>query len=396
MSADSLSSRIMVVVLILILFGLIVAGLLISSPLGFALLLLIGGGLFVGWNRFLKAMGKPTTQVLFRRHHRLSMGVLLLCLLLFPILFTLVFKQTYWIHVAALSGIYVCMALGLNIVVGLAGLLDLGYIAFYAIGAYSSALVSVHFEQWWVLWLMIPISMMAAGTFGVILGAPTLRLRGDYLAIVTLGFGEIIRIVLNNWNSVTNGPIGIAGIPYPRVFGFDFGKGINIAGAYFNETTLFYFLIVGLAFGIAGVARRLDRSRIGRAWRAIREDELAARSMGINTRNMKLLAFASGASFAGVSGLVFAHMSTFIEPNSFIFMESAFVLCMVVLGGMGSIPGVILGAILLTVLPEKFRDFQDYRMLVLGASLIVMMRLRPDGLLPRPRETAESLAAESP
>lgn len=364
-------------------FAALVAALLIRSPFGF--LAVAGGalGALVGVERLLTVRELPSLAQLMRTERRTLQICLTVCLLLFPVLFTHIFVQPHWIPVVSLAGIYVCLALGLNITVGLAGLLDLGYVAFYAIGAYISALVSLKYQVWWPLWIMIPVVMGTTALFGVALGSPTLRLRGDYLAIVTLGFGEITRIVANNWNSVTNGPIGLPGIPYPRIFEFSFGKPVMIAGYRFGHETLFYLAIVGLAILIAGVARRLDDSRIGRAWRAIREDELAAGAMGINTRNLKLLAFACGASFAGVSGLVFAHKQTYIGPDNFSFLESANILCMVVLGGMGSIPGVILGALVLTLLPEKFRDFDDFRMLVLGASLVIMMNLRPQGLLPR-------------
>lgn len=380
---DARLQRVIVAAVIVGSFLALVAALLIRSPFGF--LAVVGGamGALVGTERLLTQKGSPSLAELVRAERRTLQVSLTVCLLAFPVLFTHVFAQPQWIPVVSLAGIYVCLALGLNITVGLAGLLDLGYVAFYAIGAYVSALVSLKTGAWWPLWLMIPVVMGVTALFGVALGTPTLRLRGDYLAIVTLGFGEITRIVANNWNSVTNGPIGLPGIPYPRIFDFSFGKPVVIAGYRFGHETLFYLAIVGLALLIAGVARRLDDSRIGRAWRAIREDELAAGAMGINTRNLKLLAFACGASFAGVSGLVFAHKQTYIGPDNFSFLESANILCMVVLGGMGSIPGVILGALVLTLLPEKFRDFDEFRMLVLGASLVLMMNLRPQGLLPR-------------
>lgn len=370
-------------------FGILMAALLIKTPLLFVSISLAGVLALKGLDKGLQAAGTSLGELL-RGQTPAVMGALISCLLFMPVLFTHIVVQPQWISVLTLAGIYVCLALGLNITVGLAGLLDLGYVAFYAIGAYISALVSLHTEQWWVVWAMVPVVMGVTALFGVGLGSPTLRLRGDYLAIVTLGFGEITRIVLNNWNSMTNGPIGLPNIPYPRILGFSFGKPFVVAGYQFSLDTLFYILVVALAFLIAGVARRLDDSRIGRAWRAIKEDELAAGAMGINTRNLKLLAFACGASFAGVSGMVFAHKQTYIGPDNFTFIESANILCMVVLGGMGSIPGVIVGALILTVLPEKFRDFDDYRMLVLGLSLVVMMRLRPEGLLPRLGQTSRA------
>jgi len=320
-------------------------------------------------------------------------------LFLFPFIFTVGFHDPYWVYVATVAGIYVCLALGLNIVVGLAGLLDLGYVAFYAIGAYSAALVSLHFPQyWWALWLWVPCSLLLAALFGVVLGFPTLRLRGDYLAIVTLGFGEIIRIILNNWDSVTNGPKGLAGIPAPRIGSYSLADGVpglRVGGVpVWGKEVNYYLVTVAYALVIAVVVGRLDKSRIGRAWRAIREDELAAEAMGIDTTRAKLLAFGIGASFAGVAGLLFAHIQTFIDPMSFVFMESAIILCMVVLGGMGSIPGVVLGAVLLAVLPEKLRQFQDYRMLLFGLALVAMMILRPQGLLP-PRRQVQGAAQDT-
>lgn len=371
-----------VVAVILLGFAALMAALLIRTPVLF-LAVTVGSVLaMAGLDKYLARSGGGLVK-LMRSEKRAMLATLLFCLAFLPALMTHIVHQPQWISVLTLAGVYVCLALGLNITVGLAGLLDLGYVAFYAIGAYLSALVSLNVEMWWILWVMVPVVMAVTSLFGVALGSPTLRLRGDYLAIVTLGFGEITRIVLNNWNGVTNGPIGLSNIRPPRIFAFSFGKPFIIAGYQFSQDTLFYVVVVMLAIVIALVATRLDDSRIGRAWRAIKEDELAAGAMGINTRNLKLLAFACGASFAGVSGMVFAHKQTYIGPDNFTFMESANILCMVVLGGMGSIPGVIIGALLLTILPEKFRDFDDYRMLVLGLSLVVMMRLRPAGLLPR-------------
>jgi len=364
----------------------VVIGLRIKNPWVFLSFLLLVVATVVGARRLVDAKAGPgALEALFASHPVHARTALVTTLIAFPFIFAVGFGSSYWIYVATLAGIYVCLALGLNIVVGLAGLLDLGYVAFYAIGAYTSALVSIHFDAWWALWLWVPCAMLVAGGLGVALGFPTLRLRGDYLAIVTLGFGEIIRIILNNWDSVTNGPKGLADIPSPRIFDYALADGIA-AIPWWGKEINFYLVTVAYALLIAVVAGRLDRSRVGRAWRAIREDELAARAMGIDTTRVKLLAFAIGASFAGVAGLLFAHMQTFIDPMSFIFMESAIILCMVVLGGMGSIPGVVLGAIILAALPEKLRDFQDYRMLVFGLALVAMMVLRPQGLLPAVRE----------
>ena len=314
-----------------------------------------------------------------------------------------------WVRVLDFAALYIMLALGLNIVVGFAGLLDLGYIAFYAVGAYLYALLaSPHFGVHWPAWAILPLGAAVAGLFGVLLGAPTLRLRGDYLAIVTLGFGEIIRIFLNNLNSpvnITNGPKGIAGIDAISVFGHRLSKSINIGGFTVSGVMLYYYLFVVLALGIVFVGILLQDSRIGRAWVAIREDEVAAKACGINTRNVKLLAFAMGASFGGVAGGLFAGFQEFVSPESFGLMESIMVLCMVVLGGMGHIPGVIFGGLLLTVLPEAFRhgagpaqqalfgkvllDPEALRMLLFGLALIAVMLYRPAGLWPEPRHRRE-------
>jgi branched-chain amino acid transport system permease protein len=314
-----------------------------------------------------------------------------------------------WVRVLDYALLYIMLALGLNIVVGFAGLLDLGYIAFYAVGAYLYALLaSPHFGLHWPAWAILPLGAVVAGFFGVLLGAPTLRLRGDYLAIVTLGFGEIIRIFLNNLNApvnITNGPKGIARIDAVTVAGQPLSRSIEVFGVTVPGVTLHYYLFVILAIAIVFVGIRLQDSRIGRAWVAIREDEIAAKACGIDTRNVKLLAFAMGASFGGVAGGLFAGFQEFVSPESFGLLESVMVLCMVVLGGMGHIPGVILGGLLLTLLPEAFRhgagplqqalfgqvllDPESLRMLLFGLALIVVMLYRPAGLWPEARHRRE-------
>ncbi|MBI4741192.1 MAG: ABC transporter ATP-binding protein [Betaproteobacteria bacterium] len=307
-----------------------------------------------------------------------------------------------WLRILDFALLYIMLALGLNIVVGFAGLLDLGYIAFYAVGAYLYALLaSPHFGLHLPVWLIIPAGAALSGIFGVLLGAPTLRLRGDYLAIVTLGFGEIVRIFLNNLNApinITNGPQGISGIDPIRLGGVTLAKPIDFLGITVPSLHAYYYLFLALALLIVFITIRLENSRIGRAWVAIREDEIAAKACGIDTRNIKLLAFAMGASFGGVAGGLFAGFQAFVSPESFSLMESVMVLCMVVLGGMGNIPGVILGGVLLTLLPEIFRhgagpvqqaifgkvllDPEALRMLLFGLALIVVMLYRPAGLWP--------------
>ncbi len=319
-----------------------------------------------------------------------------------------------WVRVLDFALLYIMLALGLNIVVGFAGLLDLGYIAFYAIGAYLYALLaSPHFGLHWPAWAILPLGAAVAGLFGILLGAPTLRLRGDYLAIVTLGFGEIIRIFLNNLNSpvnITNGPQGIARIDALNVGGHSLAQPLQFFGLSIPGIYLSYYLFVFLALAIIFITLRLEDSRIGRAWVAIREDEIAAKACGINTRNIKLLAFAMGASFGGVAGGLFAGFQEFVSPESFSLMESVMVLCMVVIGGMGHIPGVILGGLLLAVLPEALRhgagpaqqalfgrvllDPESLRILAFGLALILVMIYRPAGLWPSPTRRREFAKAD--
>jgi branched-chain amino acid transport system permease protein len=338
-------------------------------------------------------------------------GIALIVVALVALPFVLQIAGTAWVRITNLAVLFVLLSLGLNIVVGFAGLLDLGYIAFYAVGAYVYALLaSPHFNLHLPWWAILPIGAAVACIFGILLGAPTLKLRGDYLAIVTLGFGEIIRIFLNNLSepfNLTNGPKGITTIDSVKLFGLDFANTTRIGEFALSGTIKYYFLLLALLVLVVVVNLRLQNSRIGRAWEAIREDELAARSMGINTRNMKLLAFAMGASFGGVAGGMFSAIQGFISPESFILNESVMVLAMVVLGGMGNIWGVILGAILLSFVPEILRysvepmqralfgrsiiDPEVIRMLLFGLAMVVMMLFRPAGLMPsavRKRELA--------
>jgi branched-chain amino acid transport system permease protein len=318
---------------------------------------------------------------------------------------------TAWVRITNLAILFILLSLGLNIVVGFAGLLDLGYIAFYAVGAYVYALLaSPHFNLHLPFWVILPIGAAVAAFFGVLLGSPTLKLRGDYLAIVTLGFGEIIRVFLNNLSkpiNITNGPQGIARID-PFSFGsFSFAKPDTFLGLTFSGPIKYYYLLLTVLLIVILINLRLQDSRIGRAWEAIREDEIAARAMGINTTRMKLLAFAMGASFGGVAGGMFSAIQGFISPESFVLVESVMVLAMVVLGGMGNIWGVILGAVLLSFVPEILRftveplqraafgrqiiEPEVIRMLIFGLALVLVMILRPGGLWPsavRKRELA--------
>jgi branched-chain amino acid transport system permease protein len=279
--------------------------------------------------------------------------------------------------------IYICLGLGLNLVVGLAGMLDLGYIAFYGVGAYTYALLNINFGM--SFWVCLPFAAVLAAMAGAIIGYPTLRMRGDYLAIVTLGFGEIVRLILNNWMSLTNGPNGILGVKAPGVLLPSFEGGFSLELFYLKKLYFLYYIALALAIVTIISVRHLNYSRVGRAWESIREDETAAELMGVNTFMLKLLAYVMGALFAGLAGAFFCARMRFVSPESFTFLESAMVLCMVVLGGMGSIPGIVLGAAALIVLPEVFREFELYRMLAFGAAMVVMMVFRPAGLLPAKR-----------
>jgi branched-chain amino acid transport system permease protein len=318
-----------------------------------------------------------------------------------------------WVRILDFALLYVMLAIGLNIVVGFAGLLDLGYVAFYAVGAYLYALLaSPHFGIHLPFWALLPLGAAVACVFGVLLGAPTLRLRGDYLAIVTLGFGEIIRIFLNNLNApynITNGPQGVNHIDPVRLGELSLAQPPDLAGWPIHSVHAHYYLFLALTLLTVFVALRLQDSRIGRAWAAIREDEVAAVAMGVDSRNMKLLAFAMGATFGGVGGGLFAAFQGFVSPESFTLMESIMILCMVVLGGMGHIPGVILGALLVTVLPELLRylgplqaevlgrvvvDPADLRMLLFGAGLVAVMLFRPQGLWPSTTRAGELRPAD--
>jgi branched-chain amino acid transport system permease protein len=346
-----------------------------------------------------------------------------LALVILPLL--LQSAGNFWVRIADMALLYVLLALGLNIVVGYAGLLDLGFVAFFAIGAYMYGLMaSPHLSEnfpWFAamfpnglhtsVWLVIPLGAGIAGLFGILLGAPTLKLRGDYLAIVTLGFGEIIRVFLNNLDhpvNLTNGPKGLGQIDSITLFKFDalgipglnLARPLDIAGFTVNSVTMYYYLFLALVLGSLVVCHRLELSRIGRAWMAIREDEIAAKAMGINTRNMKLLAFGMGATFGGVSGVMFAAFQGFVSPESFSLMESVMIVAMVVLGGIGHLPGVILGAVLLSALPEVLRwvsgvmDLQSVtggrldpailRQLLIALAMIIVMLIRPRGLWPTP------------
>jgi branched-chain amino acid transport system permease protein len=347
---------------------------------------------------------------------KLWIGGALVAVALLALPFVLASVGTTWVRITNLAILFILLSLGLNIVVGFAGLLDLGYIAFYAVGAYTYALLaSPHFNLHLPFWVILPIGAAVAAFFGVLLGSPTLKLRGDYLAIVTLGFGEIIRVFLNNLSkpvNITNGPQGVARIDPFSIGPFSFAKRETFLGLDFSGPIKYYYLLLAVLIAVIVINVRLQNSRIGRAWEAIREDEIAARAMGINTTRMKLLAFAMGASFGGVAGGMFAAIQGFISPESFVLVESVMVLAMVVLGGMGNIGGVILGAILLSFVPEILRftveplqqgvfgrqvvEPEVIRMLIFGFALVLIMILRPGGLWPSAVRKRELAAGREP
>ena len=356
------------------------------------------------------------SNVVHRKHLAwAAFGVLSMILLALPFVIGGLFGKG-WVRVLDFALLYIILALGLNIVVGYAGLLDLGYVAFFAVGAYCYALLgSPQFDIHLPFWIVLPLGALLACFFGVLLGAPTLRLRGDYLAIVTLGFGEIIRIFLNNLNSpvnITNGPQGISMIDAIHMGGFSLGRTQEIFGITIPSVHLHYYLFLFFTLLVIFVSLRLQDSRIGRAWAAIREDEMAASAMGINTRNIKLLAFAMGATFGGLAGGLFAGFQGFVSPESFGLTESIMILCMIVLGGMGNISGVVLGGVLLVVIPEITRhvastaqqallgktviDPESLRMLMFGLALILIMLWRPAGLWPSSQRRRELTATAPP
>ena len=328
------------------------------------------------------------TGVEFRRMGAKWFGALLLLVAVLMPFSTFADQKTMDLAVLILT--YVMLGWGLNIVVGLAGLLDLGYVAFYAVGAYTYALLAT--QHGMGFWTVLPIAGMAAALFGILLGFPVLRLRGDYLAIVTMGFGEIIRLVILNWTDLTNGPAGIGSIPGPSLFGATFTENPPAGGRTFSQMMgidfssnhrliYLYYIILLLALITNIFTQRMRRLPVGRAWEALREDETACQALGINPTNTKLTAFAVGAMFAGFAGSFFAAKQRFISPESFVFIESAIILAIVVLGGMGSQIGVVLAAVLLVGLPEWFRELGNYRMLAFGLAMVLIMVFRPRGLV---------------
>ncbi|MFN3070087.1 high-affinity branched-chain amino acid ABC transporter permease LivM [Serratia sp. J2] len=366
--------RRLVVIIAVVMAGRLLLSLFLQTPLGRKVSARFEGG---NDGVYVRPVGARTSL-------RWILPLLAVLALLFPFMAT-----KYLLTVAILGLIYVLLGLGLNIVVGLAGLLDLGYVAFYAIGAYGLALGYQYLGLGF--WAMLPLGALMAALAGALLGFPVLRMHGDYLAIVTLGFGEIIRLVLNNWVSLTGGPNGVS-VPAPTLFGLEFGRrakegGVPIhefLGITYNPNLKFIFVYAVLCLVVLlvlFVKHRLTRMPIGRAWEALREDEIACRSLGLNHVLVKLSAFMMGASTAGIAGVFFATYQGFVNPTSFTFFESALILAIVVLGGMGSTIGVVLAAFVLTVAPELLRSFAEYRVLLFGVLMVLMMIWRPRGLV---------------
>ena len=337
-------------------------------------------------------IGKSVANFLDNKGTQIAIGAIIFSLV-FPLM---PFADRYWMDIAIMMLTYIMLGWGLNIVIGLAGLLDLGYVAFYAVGAYSYALFAIHFG--WSFWICLPIAGVFAGLFGILLGFPVLRLRGDYLAIVTLAFGEMIRILLLNWYELTKGPDGRTGIPRPSFFGLPFKRypdeGVETFHTFFGleydpmqRIIFLYYLILVLALITNAFTIKIRRLPVGRAWEALREDEIACKSLGVNPRNTKLTAFAIGAMFGGFAGSFFATRQAFISPESFTFIESAIIVAIVVLGGMGSQTGVVLSTIFLIGLIEIFRDFESYRMVAFGGAMVLIMIFRPRGILAKRKPT---------
>ena len=331
-------------------------------------------------------IGRSISNFLDTKGPRIALSAIIFSVI-FPFL---PFTDRYLMDIGIMMLTYIMLGWGLNIVIGLAGLLDLGYVAFYAVGAYSYALFAIHFG--WSFWICLPIAGVFAAMFGILLGFPVLRLRGDYLALVTLAFGEMIRILLLNWYELTKGPDGLTGIPRPSFFGLPFksfpDEGEQTFHTFFGleyspmqRIIFLYYLILVLALITNLFTIKIRRLPIGRAWEALREDEIACKSLGVNPRNTKLTAFAIGAMFGGFAGSFFATRQAFISPESFTFIESAIIVAIVVLGGMGSQTGVVLSTVFLIGLIEVFRDFESYRMIAFGGAMVLIMIFRPRGIL---------------
>ena len=365
-----------------VVYGLVLLGLSVEQTLHFVLLL---GGMVVaayGWSRIAILRGR--TAELVQRELTFLWACVIVGVLGYPVLLR---GNPYLIHVAVLAGIYGLMAVGLNFTLGFAGLLDLGYAAYFAAGAYTSALLSTVFGL--SFWLTLPLAGLVAASFGFSVAWPCLRVHDRYLALVTLGFGAIIELLARNLRPLTGGTDGILNIPPPAIGRFSFLDPLPVGPLTLPFQANFYYLVVALlAVGVLA-ANRLKNSRLGRSWEAIREDETAAACFGVDLIRYKLEAFMTGSFFAGLAGAVFGHMISFIHPDNFNFPVSMGVLCMVVAGGMGNVWGVIVGAVFYVFVPERLRDFEKLRLLLFGVSLLLLMRFRPSGVFPSRRRRLE-------
>jgi len=386
-------SGLLVAALLLALYAIVILGLRIERPSLFVLYLGATASLILAYQR-LPVVSRQIARD-FRDNAGLAAVILTVLLVLYPIV---VRDDPYLIHVAALSAIFAVMALGLNITLGFAGLLDIGFAVYFGAGAYTSAQLAIHFGVGF--WLGAVLGGFVAAAFGFVVAWPALRVHDHYLGLVTLGYGLMMNLLARNLKFLTNGTDGVIDIPPPAIGSHSFTEPLNILSLSMPFQTNFYYLASATALVGALVSYRLLNSKLGRAWEAIREDETAARCSGIDTRGLKILAFSTGAFFGGIGGALYAHMIGFISPDSFTFLESITILVMVVVGGAGNILGVVAGAIALVILPERLREFEHLRLLIFGLALVVLMINRPQGIFPRtrtrrgPRPGIESIPLE--
>ena len=346
---------------------------------GFLLLIVAGA---IGWGRLPKL--NSWVNALMAKDKRFAQLVLIALLVMFPFIFL---DNPYLIHLGALAAIFAIMALGLNITLGFCGLLDVGFAVYFAAGAYASSQLAVIFDV--SFWIGLPIGGLTAAFFGFLVAWPALRVSDHYLALVTLGYGLIMNLLHRNFTFLTHGTDGVINIPPPSIFGWDFVTPIEIGDLELPFQMNFYFLALIIAALTIFVSIRLRDSNLGRQWEAIREDEVAARCFGVNVRRLKIIAFSTGAFFGGIGGAVFAHMIGFVHPDNFVLLTSIMILAMVIIGGMGNIAGVVVGAVALTLIPERLREFEDLRMLLFGGALVLIMIYRPQGLFPNSRRRRE-------
>jgi branched-chain amino acid transport system permease protein len=387
---QKLRHTLLTVAIMIGLFALMIVGLVIerlSLFIAFLLAVALLGFLYQRTQSF-----KRRATEAFHDSRGTAITLLILLVAAYPIILN---QNPYLIHIGALSAIYVIMALGLNITLGFAGLLDIGFAVYYGAGAYTSAQFAIHFGT--SFWLGLVLGGLSASLFGFIVAWPALRVHDHYLGLVTLGYGLMMNLLARNLNFLTNGTDGVINIPPPSIGSYSFTQSLQLGPLSLPFQANFYYLAVTIALVTAFVSYRLRQSALGRSWDAIREDEVAARCSGVNTRGVKILAFSIGAFFGGIGGAIYAHMIGFISPENFSFLESMTILVMVVVGGAGNIMGVAIGAIILVVLPERFREFEHLRLLFFGAALVLLMINRPEGLFPRLRMRrvlpAEKLAA---